>query len=117
MLVEVAIALSIVFVAVENLLSEQVSAWRPYVVLASGLIHGLGFAHVFEQVEVAREDFLPALFSYNLGIEAGQIAIVGIAWLLVSFWWKRPDYRRHIARPASALIALSGIYWVVARIV
>ena len=60
-------------------------------------------------------DFLAALFSFNLGIECGQIAVVGIAFALVSPWWKQDFYQRLIARPASAMIALTGLYWAVER--
>ena len=115
--VEVAIALSIIFVAVENLFKESLSPWRSWVVFGSGLVHGLGFAHSFGGMPVGKSDFLPALFSFNMGIEAGQIAIVGTAWLLTAAWRNRKNYRTHIARPASCLIALSGIYWAVERVV
>lgn len=113
--VEVAIALSIAFVAVENLFSQGLSRWRPWVVFLFGLIHGLGFAHIFEEVPVAPESFLAALFSFNVGIELGQLAVVAIAFAIVSAWWNRESYQRVIARPASALIAAAGIYWAVER--
>ncbi len=115
--VEVAIALSIVFVAGENIFKDRLSPWRPWVIFGSGLIHGLGFAHSFEETLVGKEEFLPALFSFNLGIEAGQLAVVAIAWAMVALWWKRESYRRMIARPASCLIALSGIYWTAERMI
>lgn len=113
--VEVAIALSIAFVAIENLFFDRLSRWRPAVVFVFGLVHGLGFAHSFAENGVADGDFLPALFSFNLGIEFGQIAVVGLAYAAVAVWWKRDCYRRLIARPASMLIAASGLYWAVER--
>jgi hypothetical protein len=109
--VELAIALSIVFVAVENLFHEHLSKWRPWMVFGCGLVHGLGFAHSFQTRWPAREDFLVALFSYNLGIEMGQLVIVGVAYALFGGCWKREWYRGTIAMPASALIALSGLGW------
>lgn len=114
-LVEVAIGLSIAFVAGENLLSEKLSRWRPWVVFGSGLIHGLGFAHSFEETLVKPENFLPALFSFNMGIELGQIAVIAIASAAVALWWKREWYRTVIARPASLVIASAGLYWAVER--
>lgn len=111
LLVEVAIALSIAFVAAENLFRERISRWRPWVVFASGLLHGLGFAHSFARTEIAPVDFLPALFAFNMGIEAGQLVVIGIAYALVAVWWKRESYRRMVARPASLLIAVSGLCW------
>ena len=117
LLVEIAIALSIAFVAAENLFSEKISRWRPCVVFASGMVHGLGFAHSFGQIEIPTADFLPALFGFNMGIEAGQLAVIGIAYTLVAVWWKRENYGRMIARPASFLIALSGLCWAGVRII
>lgn len=111
LLVEVAIALSIAFVAAENLFREKISRWRPWVVFASGLVHGLGFAHSFARTEIAPAEFLPALFAFNMGIEAGQLVVIGIAYLMVALWWKRESYRRMVARPASLLIAVSGLCW------
>ncbi len=117
LVVEVAIALSIAFVAAENLFRERISRWRPWVVFGSGLVHGLGFAHSFARTaEIAPADFLPALFAFNMGIEAGQLVVIGIAYLMVAVWWKRENYRRMVARPASALIALSGLCWAAVRI-
>jgi HupE / UreJ protein len=113
--VEIAIALSIAFIAIENLLRDHLSRWRPAVVFASGLVHGLGFAHSFEGNLMNATDFLPALFSFNLGIEFAQLTVIGIAYAVVAGWRKRDWYRAAIARPASAVIAVSGIYWVVER--
>jgi hypothetical protein len=115
--VETAIALSIAFVAAENLFREKISRWRPWVVFASGLVHGLGFAHSFARTEIAPGDFLPALFAFNMGIEAGQLVVIGIAYALVAVWWKRENYRRMIARPASLLIAAAGLCWAAGRLI
>lgn len=113
--VEVAIALSIVFVAAENLVHSELGRWRSWMVFASGLVHGLGFAHAFEETAVAPGDFLPALFSFNVGIELGQLCVVGVAFALVAAWWKRDWYGRAISRPVSAVIALTGLYWAMER--
>lgn len=113
--VEIAIALSIAFIAIENLFCDRLSRWRPAVVFGFGLIHGLGFAHSFRENLLVPEDFLPALFSFNLGIEFGQIAVVGLAYAAVAVWWKRDCYRALVARPASVVIAASGLYWAVER--
>ncbi|MES2440183.1 MAG: HupE/UreJ family protein [Verrucomicrobiota bacterium] len=113
--VEVAIALSIAFIAIENLFFDDISRWRPYVVFGFGLIHGLGFAHSFAENLVDSGDFLPALFSFNMGIEFGQLAVVGIAYAAVAAWWKRDCYQKLVARPASCAIAASGLYWAVDR--
>jgi hypothetical protein len=113
--VEVAIALSIAFIAIENLFCDGLSRWRPWVVFGFGLIHGLGFAHSFEMTPLPADEFLPALFSFNIGIECGQIAVIGIAYAAVGLWWKRDFYQRLVARPASVMIATSGLYWALER--
>ena len=113
--VEVAIALSIAFIAIENLFLDRLSRWRPWMVFAFGLVHGLGFAHTFADTSVEAAAFLPALFSFNLGIELGQLAVVGLAFVAVSAWWQRAWYRPAIARPASAMIAIAGLYWAIER--
>jgi hypothetical protein len=113
--VEIAIALSIAFIAVENLFYDHLSRWRPAMVFGFGLVHGLGFAHSSSESLLVPGDFLPALFSFNMGIEFGQLAVVGIAYAAVAAWWKRDLYPRLIARPASAMIAASGLYWAVER--
>ncbi len=113
--VEIGIALSIAFIGIENLFFNHLSRWRPAVVFCFGLIHGLGFAHTFQEKTVDSGDFLPALFSFNMGIEFGQLAVVGLAYAAVAAWWKRDFFRTSIARPASIVIAASGIYWAVER--
>ena len=115
--VEVSIALSIAFIGIENVYSDRLSRWRPYVVFCFGLVHGLGFAHTFQEKLTDQSDFLPALFSFNMGIEFGQIAVVGIAYTAVAACWNRDWYRVAIARPASVAIAASGLYWAVERII
>jgi HupE / UreJ protein len=113
--VEVTVALSISFIAVENLLTARLSFWRPFVVFAFGLVHGLAFAHTFREEAVPHENLMAALFSFNVGVELGQLAVVGVALLIVASFWQRTWYRNKVAMPASALIAVTGLYWAVER--
>ena len=113
--VEVAIALSITFIAVENLFQDRLSRWRPWMVFGFGLVHGLGFTHTFQATSVEPGMLVPALFSYNVGIELGQLVVVGLAFVAVSAWWRYERYREFISRPASAVIAVVGFYWAVER--
>lgn len=115
--VEPAIALSIAFVAVENLFTTRLNPWRPLVVFSFGLLHGLGFASVLLDLGLPRSDFLTAVFAFNVGVELGQLSVIGLALLVVGWLTERTWYRARIAVPASLLIALTGMYWTVERIV
>jgi hypothetical protein len=113
--VEPLIALSIVFVAVENVLTSELRPSRIGLVFAFGLLHGLGFAGVLTELGLPRSEFLPALLSFNLGVEAGQLAVIGLAFLAVGLFRKRTWYRQAVVVPASLAIAAVGIYWSIQR--
>lgn len=114
--VEVMIALSITLVALENLWAEdRARLWRPWIVFSCGLIHGLGFAHSFAGHTIAHEDFLTALFSFNVGIECGQLAVIGIAFGVTCLWRNRGWYGKTIARPTCLAIASAGLYLALQR--
>ncbi len=116
-IVEPLIAASIVYVAVENMLTARLHAWRVLVVFGFGLLHGLGFAGVLREVGLPRAEFLTGLIAFNLGVELGQLAVILLAFLAVGLWFKdRPWYRRRVVLPASALIAAVGLYWTVERL-
>lgn len=116
-IVEPLIAASIVAVAVENLLTSRLHAWRVAVVFAFGLLHGLGFAGVLTEIGLPREDFVTGLVAFNIGVEGGQLAVIAIAFAAVGFWFRdKPWYRARVVIPASALIALTGLYWMVERL-
>lgn len=116
-IVEPLIAASIVAVAVENLLTARLHAWRVAVVFAFGLLHGLGFAGVLTEIGLPREDFVTGLVAFNVGVEGGQLAVIAIAFAAVGFWFRnKPWYRARVVMPLSALIALTGLYWMVERL-
>ena len=114
--VEIGIGLSIAFIAAENLFHERLSRWRPAMVVLFGLVHGLGFAHSFDGGQLAPVALIPALFSFNIGIELGQLAVIAAAYVLTARWWAREWYQPMISRPASALIACVGLYLAVQRV-
>jgi len=115
-LVEVLIALSIAFVALENLLQRDVGRWRPFVVGASGLVHGLGFAHAFQEQHFPQSDPLAALLGMSVGVELGQMTVVTVAYLTLGMYWARPWYRAGVTVPGSVFIFLSGLGWLAARV-
>ena len=114
--VEPLIALSIALVAVENLLRKGVSPWRWMVVFGFGLVHGMGFAGALHETSLPQDAFLSSLLSFNLGVEAGQVTVVGLAMALVWPLREKPWYRRGILIPASLIIGLVGIVWAFQRI-
>jgi hypothetical protein len=116
-LVEPMIAVSIVYVAVENLLTSELKPWRVALVFSFGLLHGMGFAGVLRDIGLPRPQFLTALVAFNAGVEAGQLTVIGIAFALVAYW--RADrrlYRRAIVLPASIAISLIGSFWTLQRV-
>jgi hydrogenase/urease accessory protein HupE len=114
--VEPMIAVSIAYVAIENLLTAELKPWRLALVFSFGLLHGMGFAGVLKDVGLPKSQFLPALISFNVGVEAGQLSVIAIAFLFVAYWRSnRPLYRRFIVQPASLVIAAIGLFWTIQR--
>ncbi|RTL59386.1 MAG: HupE/UreJ family protein [Sphingobacteriales bacterium] len=115
--VEPIIALSIVFVAVENLLLTQLKPWRIAIVFMFGLIHGMGFASALNEVGLPRNKFFTSIFSFNAGVELGQITVITLVALLIFLpFAKQVWYRKFVVYPLSILIALIAAYWAVERI-
>lgn len=114
--VEPLIALSIVYVAVENLFTRELHSWRVALVFCFGLLHGMGFAGVLSELGLPRSEFLPALISFNVGVEAGQLTVISLAFLAVGLFRDRSWYRRAVVVPASLAIAAMGLYWSVQRV-
>ena len=116
-LVEPIIALSIVFVAVENILLTELKPWRVLVVFMFGLIHGMGFASSLNEIGLPRNKFFTSILSFNLGVELGQVAvIVGVFALIILPMGKKPWYRKYVVFPLSGIIALIAAYWTVERL-
>jgi hydrogenase/urease accessory protein HupE len=116
-IVEPMIALSIAYVAIENLFTSELKSWRLALVFAFGLLHGLGFAGALQELGLPRSEFVTALVTFNLGVEGGQLAVIAAASLLVGWQWSpRVWYRQRIVVPASVLIACTALYWTVVRL-
>lgn len=115
-IVEPLIALSIAFVAVENLVFRDMSRWRPLVVFFFGLFHGLGFASVLQGLGLPEGQFLVALVSFNVGVEIGQISVIAVAWILLHRLYRSAHYRSRVVIPTSFAIAVTGLWWAVQRV-
>lgn len=115
-IVEPLIALSIVYVAIENLATRELKPWRLGLVFSFGLLHGMGFAGVLADLGLPREELVTALLSFNLGVEGGQLTVIAAAALLVAWYRHQAWYRRFVVVPASLAIAGVGVYWTIARV-
>ena len=111
--VEPLIALSIMYIALENLFAEQVSARRFAVIFLFGLLPGLGFAGMVGETRLPDDELFTALIAFNIGVEVGQIAVIGTA-LAVGFYWLRDKfwYSKRVLWPISRLIGLVGLCWL-----
>jgi hypothetical protein len=116
-IVEPLIAVSIAWVAVENVFFSELKARRLALVFAFGLLHGMGFAGALKELGLPRSEFLTALVAFNLGVETGQMAVIGAMFLLVGWHCAhRSWYRNRVVVPVSALIACTAVYWTVERL-
>lgn len=116
-IVEPLIAASIIFIAVDNLYSHVLARWRLVVVTLFGLLHGLGFASALSALMLPAENFYTALLMFNLGVEAGQIAVLILAFAAVGWLRSWTAYTERIARPATVTIAGVGTYWLLKRVI
>ncbi|WP_323761227.1 HupE/UreJ family protein [Maricaulis sp.] len=114
-IVEPIIALSIAFVAIENLIFKDMTRWRPAVVFAFGLFHGLGFAGVLSDYGLPPDQLLVSLLSFNIGVEAGQLTIVAACWLVLHRFAEASWYP-WLVRIASGAIAAMALWWAFERV-
>jgi len=117
------IAASIVYVAVENLWalrSEQArtSALRHrwLLTLGFGLVHGFGFADALQKLHLPLSSIAAALFTFNLGVEVGQVCIVAVAFPLLLRLRRARGFDPTGIRAASACVGVLGIFWLVQRL-
>ncbi|MGH7324426.1 MAG: HupE/UreJ family protein [Candidatus Rokuibacteriota bacterium] len=113
-LVEAAIAASVVWVAVENMMARQVVP-RWLLGFLFGLVHGFGFAAVLQELGLPTRGLVTSLLAFNVGVELGQVAIVLIVLPLLGLLRGRPIYRP-TTQAASAAILVLGLYWLYQRL-
>lgn len=112
--VEIVIALSICYVALENLFRKEVN-YRWLMTFGFGLIHGFGFASALQELIVGKPDLLVSVLSFNLGVEAGQLLIFLFLFPILHLLKNRVEFRR-ITVGASAAIFVMGFAWLVERL-
>lgn len=114
-IVEPAIALSIAYIGFENLWIKELRPWRIALVFCLGLLHGMGFASVMQDLDIPQGSIFKPLLGFNLGVEFGQLTVLLISFLATWAFLKRPSFR-WIHLTGSLLIGLTGLYWTVERI-
>ncbi|MGX4694603.1 HupE/UreJ family protein [Streptomyces sp. JNUCC 63] len=117
-LVEPVIAATITVVAAANLLGkgeDRFGKWRLPVVFAFGLIHGLGFAGALDIQEPGSWGLLLSLLSFNLGIEAAQLALIAVLFPLLMLVRRTATARWVLVALTTAIVTIS-LYWFLDRI-
>ncbi len=113
-LIETLIALSIAWVAAENLLADHLDRrWR--LAFLFGLVHGFGFSNVLRDLALPPGTLALSLFTFNLGVEIGQLVAVALAYPLLA-WAMRTAWRTPVALVGSSAVLCLGVYWFVQRL-
>lgn len=117
MIIEPVIALSIAFVAIENIILRELKPWRIVLVFLFGLVHGLGFASALNETGLPPDKFFTSILMFNIGVEICQILIIALVFSLMIFPYKNKLWYRHrVVYPISIAIALISSYWTVERL-
>ena len=115
--VEPIISLSIMFVAVENMMIKKLKPWRIMLVFMFGLIHGMGFASALNEIGLPTGKFYTSVIAFNAGVELGQIAvIVAMFSLLIIPYRNKKWYRKRVVFGLSSVITLVAFYWTIERV-
>ncbi|NWG46575.1 MAG: HupE/UreJ family protein [Alphaproteobacteria bacterium] len=117
LVIEPLIAASIAAVAFDNMFASKLHRWRTAVVFAFGLLHGIGFAEGLRALGLPSGEEAVALISFNLGVEAGQLFVLAVAFIALGWYQQKPWYRARVVIPASLLIGGIGVFWTVERLV
>jgi len=116
-IIEPAIALSIIYVGVDNLMVRKGRDLRPWIALAFGLIHGFGFANVLRDMDLPSRALGWSLLSFNLGVELGQLLVVVVAaGTLAGIRAWNPEAGRRVAVAGSVAVIAAGGFWFVERV-
>lgn len=115
-IIEPLIAISIVWIAIENCLFKNPPKWRWMIVFFFGLLHGLGFASVLSNYGLPNKNFISLLLSFNIGVELGQISVLIIAFLLLKLFFRRKWNSEKLRLFMSICIAIIGAFWFIERI-
>ena len=116
-IIEPAIALSIVYVGADNLLIRGGRDVRPWIAFAFGFIHGFGFANVLREMDLPARALGWSLFSFNVGVEIGQLLVVAaVASALAALRSRSETASRQLAVAGSVVVMAAGAFWFIQRV-
>ena len=116
-IIEPAIALSIVYVGADNLLVRRGRDVRAWIAFTFGFVHGFGFANVLREMDLPRRALGWSLFSFNVGVEIGQLlVVVAVAGTLAALRARSEAAWRRVAVVGSIVVILAGTFWFVQRL-
>jgi hypothetical protein len=106
------------FLGVLNLIKIPSVIVEPIIALSiCGLLHGLGFAGILNEIGISDGLFISSLISFNVGVELGQISVIFLSYVFIALLFqKRLWYRNKVTRPLSLIIASIGLYWFIQRL-
>jgi len=116
-IIEPAIALSIVYVGADNLLVRDGRDVRAWIAFAFGFVHGFGFASVLREMDLPARALGWSLFSFNVGVEIGQVLVVVLVASALGALRSRSEVvGRHVAFAGSIVVVVAGVFWFVERV-
>ena len=116
-LIEPAIALSIIYVGADNILAKGGRDVRGWIAFTFGFIHGFGFANVLREMDLPRRALGWSLFSFNIGVEIGQLFVVVLVATAFTMLRARSEWsRRHLVFAGSVVVMTAGAFWFVQRV-
>jgi HupE / UreJ protein len=116
-IIDPAIALSIVYVGADNLLIRDGRDVRAWIASAFGFIHGFGYAVVLRELDLPPRALGWSLFSFNLGVEAGQLLVVAVlATAFAALRARSEAAGRQLAFAGSIVVMAAGAFWFIERV-
>lgn len=113
--VEAAIAVSIAYVAIDNMVHDGPRSRWP-IAFGFGLVHGFGFAGVLPVQDLPMREFVSSVLAFNLGVEIGQLAIVAVAVPVIMLVARQQRRHRMLVRASSVAVCAIAAFWIVERL-
>jgi hypothetical protein len=111
-IIETLIAFSVLITALLNIKPIKLKTWL--LAFGFGFIHGFGFANALKELNLPKQDFAITIFSFNIGVEIGQIIIV-LAILPIIYIFRKNILYKYFIIGASIIVAIISILWIIDR--